>query len=342
MLTRNDLARLAPRPSKSGQAQKNWDGYVAALTSPEGAAMFAEYSIDTRLKLCGVLANVAQETGDAGGFTCLWENMNFTTVAAIRGAWGARSRPYSDAWIKANLIRNPEGLADWAYGGRMGNGKGNGDGFKYRGWGALQVTGKTDHLRYVKDDYSYLNSIRVALAEWHDKGCSDHVQAGDFDAACILINGGRNGLSERRAYFAKAKKIWTDDPDWDAAPQTQDGADTDVAETEAPVYSANPLPGPTARDRVETAKVLAGTSRKWFLITLAQWKGRLMAAGGALGLVSDDPVNAYRHGKELWLEFGLVGLVILGIIAWYIASKSKSLMVTDTLEGRYKPSGGGE
>lgn len=342
MLTRDDIARLAPRPSKPGEAQKNWDGYIAALTSPEGAALFQEYGIDTRLELCGVMANMAQETGDNGGFTCLWENLRFKSVAAIRKAWGTRSRPYSDAWIAANLLNNPEAVGEWAYGGRMGNGKGNGDGYKYRGWGPLQATGKTDHLRYIKGDYSYLNSVRVALAEWRDKGCGDHVNAGDFDAACILINGGRNGLAERRAYFAKAKKIWTSDPVWDASPDSEDGADTDVAETEAPVYSANPLPGPTARDRVETAKVLAGTSRKWFLITLAQWKGRLMAAGGALGLVSDDPVNAYRHGKELWLEFGLVGLVILGIIAWYIASKSKSLMVTDTLEGRYKPSGGGE
>lgn len=67
-----------------------------------------------------------------------------------------------------------------------------------------------------------------------------------------------------------------------------------------------------------------------------------MTAGGALGLVSENPVDAYRNGKALWLEFGLGGLVILGIIAWVIASKSKSLMVTDTLEGRYTPSGGGE
>ena len=343
MITRNDLARLCPRPGKPGAAQTNWDGYVAVLTSPEGAALFRDHGVDTAEDLCGFIANAAQETGDAGGFTCLWENMNFTTVAAVRGAWRVRASQVSDAWIKANLLRKPEALAEWAYAGRMGNGRGNGDAYRYRGFGILQITGKTDHIRYLKGEHTYLSALRAALNEWHDKACGDHCNAGEFEAACILINGGRNGLAERKAYFAKAQKIWTDVPDWSLA-------DTPPFEIpSAPVAAAvAPLAGPvvpveaekpTARIKVETAIQLAQTSRKWFLSRILQWKGSLFAGLGLVGLSEDDPLSAARQGQALWLEFGLVGCVILGVGCVLIGRSLKTRMVKDNIEGRAVASG---
>ena len=286
MLTREDLSRLCPRPKSTGSAQDNWDGYVAALTSEAGARMMAP-AFKTRETLCGFLANIAEETGDAGGFTCLWENMNFSSVSAIRKAWEKRASKHSDDWIEANLLHKPEAVADWAYGGRMGNGKGNGDGYKYRGFGPLQTTGKTDHLKYLRGDYSHLNALRAALSEWTDKGCGDHVDGGDFDAACILINGGRNGLAERRKYFSKAKVIWTEDPVW-IVPET------------APL----PLPEVTAKDLVKQGS----RSMSWL-----QWLKTLFVGTGAgtLGLMSSsDALSWFGWLKQIvfgdWDAMGLL------------------------------------
>lgn len=213
-LTRDKIVAFAPRPKSKGESQKNWDGYVDAMTSPEAAAMFVAAGVLTRNDLCAFMANAAQETGDNGAFTCLWENLNFKTVEAIRSAWRARASKHSDAWIRANLLSNPKAVGAWAYDGRMGNGRGNGDGYNYRGFGILQTTGKTDHMRYLNGDHSYMASLRAALSEWKDKGCSDDIAEDDFDGACIKINGGRNGLAERRRFYAAAQRVWTDAPAW--------------------------------------------------------------------------------------------------------------------------------
>lgn len=360
MLLKSDLARLCPRPKTAGEAQTNWDGYVEALTSIHAGAMFADAGITTARDLCGFLANVAEETGDHGGFTCLWENLNFSSVAAIRGAWGKRASGLSDKWIKDNLIHNPQALGEWAYGGRMGNAKGNGDGYKYRGFGPMQTTGKADHRKYLKCDYSHLSALWAALVEWRDKGCSEHVNGDDFEAACILINGGRNGLKERQTYYAKALTIWTDDPDWgDATHQP------DIAASEPISAPQRPLPVPSGDDgvelggirpnskspgriRAETAIALAASSRKWLLMRFMKLKA-LVVGGGAAALqfagvdISNPDLDQVTTvtGKltSMWARYGLISVGIVGVVIYFMASKTQGLMVSDTIEKRYTPSG---
>lgn len=333
LLTRDDLAKLCPRPTKAGQAQDNWDAYVNALTSAAGAAEFRAADVDTRDEFCAVMANVAQETG---GLTILWENMTYTSVAAVRGAWRARASKHTDAWIKANLLRKPKAIAEWAYAGRMGNGPaGTGDGFKYRGFGMLQTTGKTDHLKLLKGDYTHLASIHAALKEWRSKGCNDEIAAGDFDAACILINGGKNGLPQRQAFLAKAKKIWKECPDFAVMSAPPPGAE--VASLPAAI-----APKTEGRIKAEAAVSLAETSRKWWLMAKQKLLGHSAVIGSALtavGLSADDPVATAQQTKTLYLEFGLIGLVaLLGGTMIYMASRSQNHMIDDKLSGGYVPS----
>lgn len=332
-LTRDDLAKLCPRPTKEGQAQDNWDAYINALISAAGAAEFLAAEVNTRDEFCAVIANMAQETGDEGGFTLLWENMTFTTVAAVRGAWKARASRHTDAWIKANLLRKPQAIAEWAYAGRMGNGPaGSGDGFKYRGFGALQTTGKTDHLKLLKGDYSHLSSIRAALHEWRSKGCNDQIADGDFEGACILINGGRNGLSLRKKYYAKALTIWKECPDFAAA----------VAAPGAVGLLALPPEVKTdGRVRAEAAVTLASTSRKWWLMAKQKLLGHVTIGGTltAIGLNAADPVATAQQTKSLYLEFGLAGIVlILAGTMIYMATRTQSHIIDDKLSGGYVPS----
>lgn len=344
ILTKDTLAKFCPRPKSAGSAQTNWDGYVNAMTSPEGYRIFRDFGIDTKDELCAFLANAAQETGDSGGFTCLWENLNFTTVAAIRGAWSARAKKYSDAWIKANLIRNPQAIGAWAYDGRMGNGIGNGDGYKYRGFGILQTTGKTAHMEYLAGDYSYLSALRAALMEWKDKDCDASIAAGDFDGACIKINGGRNGLAQRKQFLAKAEKIWTVNPVWDVPTAV---ADTTPAVPEEPVTADTtqdttlPLPAPTAP--VSISSLAQSSAKTALLVRVRNWLFGGAAGAGTLSvdslLQTDGPANNFltiigQHPISVLLTgFGILigGGTIAIILINYI--------VKDCNEGRYLPSG---
>lgn len=335
MITRDDLAKFSPRPARAGEMQKNWDGYADALTSSGIVRLYQIAQIDTREELCAFMANVAHETG---GFTILWENLTYTSVAAVRGAWRKRASAYSDAWIKANLLRNPKALGDWAYGGRMGNGRDNGDGFKYRGFGPLQTTGKTDHLKYLSGDYSYLSGLRAALEEWHAKDCGDRIAEGNFDAACILINGGTNGLKERRAYYAKAKAIWTESPSWpvsDNAPEkmSEDHPEPSDTSGETP-ETADTSPSEPDKSpglvKFEIVQDLMANSRKWLLL---RWQKIIGGGTTALGLGS-----FIEDGKiPVWVF--VAALIVLGLAMWFLASWVQSHMIKDRKAGAYVPSG---
>lgn len=122
------------------------------------------------------------------------------------------------------LARNAKGLAEAAYGGRMGNGpEGSGDGWNYRGRGPIQVTGKANYdgvsvlLRkklanapnFVADPDALSEprwAAYSAAAIWFDRGCNDLADARDFRAITKRINGGLNGLADRQVRLAKAQK----------------------------------------------------------------------------------------------------------------------------------------
>jgi predicted chitinase len=337
-LTRDDLARLCPRPTKGAEAQKNWDGYIAALTSPEGYALFDKFGINTRMELCAFLGNMAEETGDNGGFTALWENLSFSTVAAIRRAWKFRASRYSDSWIQKNLLRKPVALGDWAYGGRMGNGVNNGDGYRFRGFGAMQTTGRDSHMKYYPDGvYTYTTSLRAALMEWKDKNCDLHIAAGDFRTVCVLINGGTNGLALREQYFAKAQTIWKDDPDW--TPE-----DPIVAVVDDPDPSL--VLGPSLPE-VVTASDLKGTSRKIdFLFWVRSWASRLGLGGAGGTTYSLEDANTHLSQAATTLDIlkanPLLLISILTIVGsvgvWFICHYMLQLHTDDYNNKRWMPS----
>jgi hypothetical protein len=83
-----------------------------------------------------------------------------------------------------------------------------GDGWSFRGVGLMQITGRTDHEKYFGGDYSQRQLLKAALMEFHDKGCLDLAAADNCKAVTRKINGGYNGLEERKVWLAKARKIW--------------------------------------------------------------------------------------------------------------------------------------
>lgn len=156
------------------------------------------YGMITPPRLAEFVAQIANETG---GFTTWEENLHYS-AAGLQRTWPS----HFDAEKAVRCANQPLLIAEAAYGGRMGNGpEGSGDGYKYRGRGALQLTGKdayakfskilgidlTAHPEIASDPY---NSTLIALEFFKQLHVNSVVDAGDFVKARKLTNGGSIGL----------------------------------------------------------------------------------------------------------------------------------------------------
>lgn len=119
---------------------------------------------------------------------------------------------------KANELcsKGAEAIGDFVYGGRLGNAKD--EGYKYRGRGIIQLTGKNNYEYYGnKLNIDLVNNpdlakepdtaIEIALLFWKEKGCGMFAKMGDVKTVTKLINGGYNGLDDRQKRFDSILKI---------------------------------------------------------------------------------------------------------------------------------------
>ena len=219
--TKEAFAKFAPRP-KSGTAQHIWDAYVGELIE-SGEHLFLEFGIDKAEELHAWLANVAHETD---GFTIWQENMSYAHADRIMEIFGVGHHSAAITHVEAAaLVHKPEALAERVYG--LGNPRkakelGNtdpGDGFKYRGTGPMQTTGRSDHERLFGGEATVLATIRAAMQEWEEKGCNELACSGQFKTTVKKINGGYNGLQSRIEWLKKAQRVWPALP-FDHAEQT--------------------------------------------------------------------------------------------------------------------------
>ena len=107
-------------------------------------------------------------------------------------------------------------IADFVYGNRLGNAKD--EGYKYRGRGIIQLTGKNNYNYYGKKlNIDLVNNpdlakesneaIEIALLFWIEKECGLYAKMGDVKTVTKLINGGYNGLDDRQKRFDRILKI---------------------------------------------------------------------------------------------------------------------------------------
>jgi putative chitinase len=123
MITEAAIRRVAPRARQD---------YVEALLN--GKEVFDKYGINTPVRLAHFLAQIVHESG---GLTISRENMDYT-ARRIRQVWPTRPEA-------AKFANNPQGLANCVYNGRMGNRRGSDDGWRFRGGGLLQTTGRWNY-----------------------------------------------------------------------------------------------------------------------------------------------------------------------------------------------------
>lgn len=226
-ITRDDLARMFPRP-KSGAKAKIWDSYADALTSPEVTALRVRYDVTTPRRIRNFLTQAKPETG---GLTIIWESGAYTAAGIMRVFGQGRHSAGITAAEAKRLAGNGPALFERVYG--LGNPRkarelGNtqpGDGWKFRGLSLLQITGRAAHERYaakvgctLEQLAEPINGIHAALIEWHEKGCNAYADKDDAISIRKLINGGNinvsvarlNGVPEVREALADAKRIWPD------------------------------------------------------------------------------------------------------------------------------------
>ncbi|GGJ19586.1 glycoside hydrolase family 19 protein [Deinococcus roseus] len=164
-----------------------------------------QYGINTTLRLAHWLAQLTAESG----LVPQEENLNYSAKRLCQ-VWPSR---FPSLQAAQSCAMNPQALGNTVYGGRMGNTQ-PGDGFKYRGRGFIQLTGRSNYTRYsqltgfdlVNDPDLLLQigvSAQTAAAFWQDHHINAMADRNDLQAVTRAINGGLIGLPSRQAYLQK-------------------------------------------------------------------------------------------------------------------------------------------
>lgn len=164
----------------------------AGCKTKEQQAMF--------LAQCGV---------ECAGYSAFEENLNYSATALLR--------TFPKYFAQHNVVlyaRNKQAIANRVYANRMGNGnERSGDGWKYRGRGLIQITGKANYIDFAKweglpslvtdPDQITKNlalTVQVAVWYWVSRRLSEF---SDILTVTKKINGGTHGLAQRTAYYQK-------------------------------------------------------------------------------------------------------------------------------------------
>ena len=188
-------------------AFEGFEAVVGALN-----ASMAINGIDTKDRICGFLSQAGHESGH---FKVKVENLNYSQ-AGLRKVF---PKYFPDDATAFRYARQPAAIANRVYGGRMGNGnEQSGDGFKYRGRGYIQLTGKNNYIACGKDigvdliaDPDYLltpsGAVQSAVWFWVKNGLNALADKKDVLAMTKRINGGTIGLAERQALYNKLQAV---------------------------------------------------------------------------------------------------------------------------------------
>lgn len=183
--------------------------HVAGVFVPAFNAAMARYRIDSSVRLAAFLAQIGHESAQ---LTRLVENLNYS-AKGLMTTWPARF----DAALAAQYARQPERIAAAVYNGRMGNTT-PGDGWRYRGRGLIQVTGKTNYqkcgealgLDLIAHPELLEQPEQAAMSAawfWASNSLSSLADAGSFEAITRKINGGLNGQTDRLALYRRALEV---------------------------------------------------------------------------------------------------------------------------------------
>lgn len=178
-----------------------------------------QFEVTTPKRVAAFVAQCAHESAD---FTVLSENLNYSADALNKlfgkyfAAAGRDAAPYH---------RKPEMIANVIYANRMGNGDTkSGEGYKFRGRGPIQLTGKDNYWKFASDFFedpeTVMNdpdlvtddiptALYSALWFWNKNNLNREADSGDIKLMTKKINGGYIGLEDRIKHYNHAIEVLT-------------------------------------------------------------------------------------------------------------------------------------
>lgn len=193
--------------SKAFPQNKQQEQLAASLNN-----LFAKYEINTVNRAAGFLAQCGHESN---GFTVLRENLNYS-AEGLNKVFKKYFPTLADATPYA---RNPEKIANKVYASRLGNGpEASGDGFRYRGRGAIQLTGKDNYSKFaastgktLEEAIAYCETLNGALESacwfWKTNGLNKFCDADDIIGMSKKVNGGTIGIEDRTKHYNLIKDL---------------------------------------------------------------------------------------------------------------------------------------
>ncbi|MDA9992259.1 peptidoglycan-binding protein [bacterium] len=172
-----------------------------------------KWNIDTIDRVAGFIAQTSHESA---GYSVLTENLNYSASALDKIFPKYFKRAGRDA---KDYHRQPEKIANVIYANRMDNGDtDSGDGWRFRGGGILQLTGRYNYTQFGKAEdktaeeaTEFVRSPIGALASacwfWDTNNINKYCDAQDITGMTKRINGGTIGLEDRKKHYAHALEV---------------------------------------------------------------------------------------------------------------------------------------
>lgn len=205
---------------------------VKQIIAEKWAPSFAQHCQGKIYKANDVAAFLGNLMVESQYLNTLQENLNYS-AQGLANTWPRRfasgGKPNA---LARQIARKPQAIANHAYANRMGNGgPETGDGWRNRGMGPIQITGKNNKIAYSKATGSDVmknpellmqphDGVRSAVWFWTTNGCSARAVAGDFDGACDLVNigsktrkiGDSHGYNHRKTVYNKLLTLFKNHP----------------------------------------------------------------------------------------------------------------------------------
>jgi putative chitinase len=203
------ITEPSPAPSVGGLKLEKLKGHIPDAVIAQIPDTASKFQINTPLRLAHFLAQCGHESG---GFRATQENLNYSA----KGLNGIFKKYFPTEAAAAPYARQPIKIASKVYGGRMGNGpESTQEGYKFRGRGYIQLTGKENYTAFgkainedicsnpdkVAANYALLSAAwffnKNGLHKMADEGATDTV----VTKITKRVNGGTIGLADRIKHF---------------------------------------------------------------------------------------------------------------------------------------------
>lgn len=203
------ITEPAPVANVGGLKLEKLKGHIPDAVIAQIPDTAAKFNINTPLRLAHFLAQCGHESG---GFKVTQENLNYSA----KGLMGIFKKYFPTQALAESYQRQPQKIANKVYASRMDNGnEASGDGYKFRGRGYIQLTGRANYTAFGKainediannpDVVSGKYALLSAAWFWSKNGLNTLADGGASDQVVTSItkrvNGGTIGLPDRIKHF---------------------------------------------------------------------------------------------------------------------------------------------